>query len=137
MIVKSLHEIKQEILVDSTGEFEMVGSLKIGGQNRQTQIRFRNISEFEAYINSFDEGYDAEDAIFNGYFYKISILQFNLVNSSQYGYGCDFKHEIIEYQGNNCYIPTKGYYFVECVIFITGKDYKQQYLDFIRNGKRR
>ena len=63
--------------------------------------------------------------------------QFNKVKGSQYGNGCDFKHEIIEYRGNNCFIPTKGYCFIKCVNFLTSRDYKQQYLDFIRNEQRR
>ena len=46
----------------------MVGNLKVGDQIRQTHIRFRNIADYEAYINAIDEGYDAEDAIFNSYF---------------------------------------------------------------------
>ena len=29
------------------------------------------MDDFEAYINSIDEGYDADDCIFNGYIYKI------------------------------------------------------------------
>ena len=95
------------------------------------------MNDFEAYINSIDKGYDAEDAIFNGYIYKLNTPQFNKVNRSQYGNGCDFKHEIIEYRGNNCFIPTKGYCFVKCVNFLTGEDYKEKYLDFIRNEKRR
>ena len=78
-----------------------------------------------------------KDAIFNGYIYKRETPQFNLANRSQYGNGCDFKHEFIEYKGNNCFIPTKGYCFVKCVNFLTGQDYKQQCLDFIRNEKRR
>ena len=45
----------------------MVCRLNIGAQIRTTHIRFRNITDYEAYINSIDEGYDAEDAIFNGY----------------------------------------------------------------------
>ena len=89
------------------------------------------------YINAIDEGYDAEDAIFNDYVYKINTPQFNKVNRSQYGKGCDFKHEIIECRGNNCFIPIKGYCFVKCINFFTGEDYKQQYLKFIRNEKRR
>ena len=137
VVNKNLHEIKQEILVDYTGEFEMVGSLKVGDQIRQTHIRFRNISENEAYINAIDEGYDAEDAMFNDYIYKIATPQFNLVNRSQYVNGCDFKHEIIEYRGNNCFIPTKGFCFGKCINFLTGQDYKQQYLDFIRHEQRR
>ena len=61
----------------------------------------------------------------------------NLVNRSQYGNGCDFKHEIIECQGTDCFIPTKGYCFVKCINFIKGEDYTEQYLEFIRNEKRR
>ena len=115
----------------------MVGSLKVGDQIRQTHIRFRNINDYESYINSIDQESDSEDSIFNGYFYKIDTPQFKLVNRSQFGNGCDFKHEIIEYRGDNCYIPAKGYCFVKCNNYLTGLDYKEQYLDFIRNEKRR
>ena len=136
VVNKNLHEIKQEVLVDKTGEFEMVGSLRVGDQNRQTHIRFRTIAVYEAYNNAIDQDYESEDSIFNGYFYKIDTPHFNLVDRSQYGNGCDFKHEIIDYQGENCFIPTKVYCFVKCIKFLTGKDYKKN-LDFIRNEKRR
>ena len=63
--------------------------------------------------------------------------QFNKVNRSQYGNGCDIKHEIIEYRGNKCFIPTKGSCFIKCVNFLTGEDYKQHYLEYIRIEKRR
>ena len=118
VIDKNLHEIKNEILLDYEGIFEMICNLKVGDQIRQTHIRFRNIDDFEAYINSIDQDYDSDDAIFNGYIYKIDTPQFNKVNRSEYGNGCDFKHEIIEYRGNNCFIPTKGYCFVNCINFI-------------------
>ena len=65
-LLKKLHESKQERLVDYSGEFEMVGNLKIGDQIRQTQIRFKNTTEFEASINTIDQDYESEDAIFNG-----------------------------------------------------------------------
>ena len=58
----------------------MIGNLKVGDQIRQTHIRFRNISDYEAYINSIDQDYDSEDAIFNGYIYKNETKQFNKVN---------------------------------------------------------
>ena len=108
VIDKNLHEIKNEILQEYVGAFEMIGNLKVGDQIRQTKIRFRNMDDFEAYINVIDEGYDAEDAIFNGYIYKLNTPQFNKVNRSQYGNGCSFDKLIIEYLGNNCFIPTKG-----------------------------
>ena len=132
-----LHEIKHEILFDYEGEFEMVGNLKVGDQIRETRIRFRNINDYEAYINTIDQDYDSEDTISDGYIYKLITPQFNKVNRSQYGNGCSFDKIIIEYRENNCPIPTKGYCFVKCINYLTGRDYKQQYLDFIRNEKRR
>ena len=108
VVNKNLHEIKQEILVENTGEFEMVGNLSVGHQVRETRIKFKNRDDFESYFNAIDEGYEAKDAIFNDYIYKIKTIQVNLVNRSQYGNDCDFKHKINEYHGNNCYIPTNG-----------------------------
>ena len=115
----------------------MVGSLKVGDQIRETHFRFRSFSDYEAYNNAIDQDYESEDAIFNGYVYEINTPQFILVFRSQYGNGCNFDKKLIEYRGYNCYTPTKGYCFVKCVNFLTGQDYKQQYLDFIRNEKRR
>ena len=77
VIDKNLHEIRHEILEGYTSEFEMVGNLKVGDQIRQTHIRFRNMDDYEAYINTIDEGYDAEDAIFKGCIYEINTPQFN------------------------------------------------------------
>ena len=54
-----------------------------------------------------------------------------MVNRSQYRSGSDFKQETIEYQGK------KGCCFIQCINFLTGEDYKQQNLDFIRNEDRR
>ena len=85
---KNSHEIKNEILLDYVGAFEMVGNLKVGDQIRQTNIRFRKMDDFEAYINAIDEGYDAEDVIFKGHIYEINTPQFDKVNRNQYGNGC-------------------------------------------------
>ena len=74
----------------------MVGKLKIGDQIRETHIRCKNITDYEAYIDSIDERYESEDAIYNGYFHKLNTPQFNLVNISKCGNGWDFKHQIIE-----------------------------------------
>ena len=91
----------------------MVGNLKVGDQIGQTHSRLRNIDDFESYINSIDQDYDSEGAIFNGYICKLNTPQFNKVNKSHYGNGCGFKHDIIEYRCNICFIPTKGYSFVK------------------------
>ena len=137
VIDKNLHEIKNEILLDYDGTFEMVGNLIVGDQIRQTHIRFRNMNDYEAFINSIDQDYDSDDSIFIGYIYKIDTPQFNKVNRSHYGNGCNFDKIIVEYHGNNCFIPTKGYCFIKRINFLTGQDYKDKYLEFIRNEKRR
>ena len=137
VIDKNLHEIKQEISENFNDTFEMIDNLKIGDQIRQNHIRFRNIDDFESYINSIDQNYDIDDCIFNGYNYKINTPQFSKIKRSDFGNGCNFDKIIIEYCGNNCFIPTKGYCFIKGINYLTGQDYKQQYLDFIRNEKRR
>ena len=115
----------------------MVGTLLIGDQLRQTRIRFRKAIKYEAYFNSIGEGYDAEDAVFNGYYYKNKTLQFIVVNRAKYGSGCNFKHQIFEYRVDNCYIPSNGYCFSKFINFLSCIGYKQQCLGFIRNEKRR
>ena len=125
VINKNLDEINQEILIDYQGEFEVVSDLKVGDQIRQFHITFRNIADFEAYNNAIDQDYDSEDAIFNGYNYKLIIPQFKKVNRSQYGNGCSFDKIFVEYRGNKCFIQTKGYCFIRCINYLTGQDYKQ------------
>ena len=117
VIDKNLYENKNEILQDYDGTFEMVGTLKVGDQLRQTHIRFRNMINFETFINRIDEGYDADDNIFNGYIYKINTPQFNKVNRSQYGNGCSFDKIIVEYCGKNCFIPTNDIVLLNVLIF--------------------
>ena len=80
---KNLLEIETEELRDYEADFEMLGSLKVGNQNRQTHIRFRKIDDYESFITSVDEDYVAEDAIFNVSIYNLDTPQFNLVNRSQ------------------------------------------------------
>ena len=54
---RNLHEIKNEILLDYVGEFEVVVNLKVGDQFRQTHFRFSNITDYESYINAIDQDY--------------------------------------------------------------------------------
>ena len=43
----------------------MIGKVSVGDPIGTTLIRFRSFTDYEAYINSIDGGYDAEDSIFN------------------------------------------------------------------------
>ena len=134
----NLHEIKNDILGDYTGDFELIGSMLVGEVKQKTNIRFKNVDDFESYINAIDNsGYDSEDVILTGWLYKLNTPEFKKVNRSQYGRGTDFKQDIVEYIGNNCYIPTSGNCFIKCINYFTKKDYTEEFLTFIRTEQRR
>ena len=134
----NLHEIKNEILEDYTGDFELIGSMLVGEVEQKTNIRFKSVDDFESYINAIDNsGYDSEVVIFTGWLYKLNTPEFDKVNRSQHGRGADFKQDIVEYIGNNCYTPTSGNCFIKCINYFTKKDYTEQFLTFIRTEQRR
>ena len=133
----NLHEIKSENLEDYTGDFELIGSMVVG-EIEQKNIRFKNVDDFESYINAIDNsGYDSEDVIFTGWLYKLNTPEFQKVNRSQYDRGTDFKQDIVEYIGNNCYIPTSGNCFIKSIKYFTKKEYTEESLTFIRTDQRR
>ena len=133
----NLHEIKDEILQDYTGDFELNGKMIIGPVEHKTNIRFKNMDDFERYIKAIDIDYDSEDVIFTGYVYKLNTPQFKVVKRSAYGRGTNYMQEIVEYQGQNCYIPTSGMCFIKCINYFTRKDYTEEFLTFIRTEQRR
>ena len=107
----NLREIKNEILQDYTGDFELNGKMIIGPVEYKTNIRFKNMHDFERYINAIDIDDDSEDVIFTGYVYKLDTPQFKVVKRSAYGKGTNYMQEIVEYHGQNCYIPSPGMCF--------------------------
>ena len=107
----NLYEIKNEILQNYTGDFELNGKMIIGPIEHKTNIRFKNLDDFERYINAIDVDYDSEDVTFSGYVYKLNTPQFKLVRRSAYGRGTNYMQEIVEYLGQSCYIPSS-----ECVL---------------------
>ena len=118
----NLHEIKNEILGDCKGDFELIGSMLVVEVEQKTNIRFKNVDDFESYINAIDNsGYDSEDVIFTETLYKLKTPEFKKVNRSQNGRGTDFKQDFVEYIGNNCYIPTSGNCFIKCINYFTKK----------------
>ena len=66
------HEIKNEISQDYTGDFELNGLMIVGPTEHKTNIKFKNMDDFESYINAIDVDYDSEDVTFTGYVYKLN-----------------------------------------------------------------
>ena len=62
-----LFEIKNEILLDDKEDFELNGLMDIGPVKQKTIIRFRNMKDFESYINAIDIDYDSGYFSFTGY----------------------------------------------------------------------
>ena len=117
----NLHEIKDEILQDYTGDFELIGKMIIGPVEHKTNIRFKNMDDFERYINAIDINYDSDDVIFTGYVYKLNTPHFKIVKRNVYGKGTNHMQEIVENQGQNCYIQTSGMCFIKCINYFTKK----------------
>ena len=73
----TLHEIKNEILEIYTGDFELIGSMLIGEIEQKTNIRFRNVDDFEIHITAtVNSGYHSEDVFFTGWLYKLNTPEF-------------------------------------------------------------
>ena len=60
-----------------------------------------------------------------------------MVNRLQYGKGTDYIHFIYEFVGIIFYIANSGHCFIKCNTHLTGNDYEQELLSFIRDGKER
>ena len=114
----------------------MIGSMKIGEIEQKTNIGFKNADDFENYINAIDADYDSEEVIFTGWLYS-NTPEFKRVIRSRYGRGTDFKKDIVEYIGNNCYVPTSGNCSIKCINHLTGNDYTEKFSTFIRTEQRR
>ena len=74
----------------------------IGHFEHKTNIRFKNMDDFESYINAIDTEYDSEDVTFTGYVNKLKTPQFKIVKRSAYGKGSNYMQEIVEYHVQNC-----------------------------------
>ena len=87
-------------------------------------------------INSIDDDYDSEKVVYIGWLFEFKTPVINRVNGSQYGRGTDFKQDIVEYAGNNCYILTSGNCFKKCFYHLTGRDNTEQFLSNVMTQAR-
>ena len=65
------HETKNEFLFVYTIDFELIESMSIGEIEQKTNIRSKNIDDFETYIIAIGVGYDSEDVIYTEWLYII------------------------------------------------------------------
>ena len=132
-----LHQIKNEILLDYKSDFELNGLMDIRRVEQKTNIRFKNMDDFESYINAIDVDFDSEDITFTEYVYKLNTPQFNVVTRSAYAKGTNYMQEIVEYHGQHVYIETSGMCFIKYFNYFTKKHYTEEFQAFIRTEQRR
>ena len=68
----------------------MVGRITLGEVTRTTAMRFKNIQDFETYINNINNEYEEDDSIFVGDIYKLNNPEFRQINRAEFGRGTDF-----------------------------------------------
>ena len=60
----NLQDIKNQILLQYTSNFELKRLMDIGRAEHKTNIRFRTMDDFEGYLNARDINYDSDDGTF-------------------------------------------------------------------------
>ena len=109
----------------------------IGPIEHKTNIRFKKMDDFENYLKAKVVDYDSEDVIFTGYVYKVNTHLFNVVKRTAFAKRTYYMQENVEYQRQNCSIPSPGMCFIKCISYFTIKDYTEEFQDFIRNEQGR
>ena len=133
----NLHEFRIENLGDYNAVSEMVGDIIIGEHKQTTAMRFKFIEQFESYVFNNVMDYIAGDTILTSYVNNLDTPDFNMNFTTNYGKGKDCKQDLFEDIGDNCYNPTSGHCFIECIKIFEGKDSQLIFLDFIRDEKGR
>ena len=61
------HESKIEVSLDYTSAFGVIGPMLVGEIEQKTNIRFKNVEDFETHIITIDVENDSEGVIFTGW----------------------------------------------------------------------
>ena len=98
---------------------------------------FKNSDELAKFIDKILDKYDDHPSIYyTGNIYRYFKI-FKRVNRSEHGRGANEFNNILEYEGNNCYIPSGNGCFLKCINYIFDKDFSIEYFEFIKSYKRR
>ena len=63
-------------------------------------------------------------------------VAFNQIIPSNYGKGSDAFNNILEYEGNFCYTPTKNACIGKCLKYNYKRVFSRKYREFIQNSER-
>ena len=98
---------------------------------------FKDSDELAKFIDKILDKYDDHPSIYyTGNIYRY-FKKFKPITRSEHGRGANEFNNILEYKGNNCYIPSGNGCFLKCINYIFNKDFNKEYFEFIKSYKRR
>ena len=98
---------------------------------------FKDSDELAKFIDKILDKYDDHPSIYyTGNIYRY-FRNFKRVNRSEHGRGANEFNNFLEYEGENCYIPSGNGCFLKCINYIFNKDFSKEYFEFIKSYKRR
>ena len=114
------------------------GYFTLGEDGEIDTNRFlKDSKELAKFIDKILDKYDDHPSIYyTGNIYRY-FRNFKRVTRSEHGRGANEFNNILEYTGNNCYIPSGNGCFLKCINFIFDKDFSTEYFEFIQSYKRR
>ena len=121
-----------------TNGFFTNGYFTLGEEGEiDTNRFFKNSNELSEFIDKILDKYDDHPSIYyTGNIFRY-FKKFKRVNRSEHGRGANEFNNILEYKGQNCYIPSGNGCFLKCINYIFKKDFSIQYFEFIKSYKRR
>ena len=98
---------------------------------------FKDSDELAKFIDKILDKYDDHPSIYyTGNIYRY-FRNYKRITRSEHGRGANEFNNILEYEGNNCYIPSGNGCFLKCITYIFKRDFSTEYFEFIKSYKRR
>ena len=106
------------------------------GEN-DTDRFFKNSDELAKFIDKILDKYEDHPSIYyTGNIYRY-FRNYKRVNRSEHGRRANEFNNILEHEGENCYIPSGNGCFLKCINYFFDKDFSTEYFEFIKSYKRR
>ena len=98
---------------------------------------FKDSDELAKFIDKILDKYDDHPSIYyTGNIYRY-FRNYKRITRSDHGRGANEFNNILEYEGENCYIPSGNGCFLKCINYIFDRDFSTEYFEFIKSYKRR
>ena len=98
---------------------------------------FKDSDELAKFKDKIIDKYDDHPSIYyTGNIYRY-FKNFKQVTRSDHGRGANEFDNILENEGENCYIPSGNRCSLKCINYIFNKDFSTDYFEFIQSNKRR